>query len=602
MLKIIEVPLSISLPVANIGMVAMQPYFEFQKNSDRYCWKDDKKSEQIDHLIKTIEIAKITRHHNCEKTHFTLFPEYSIPGLDGINRLQGALNDSTWPCGTLVIGGVDGLSKAEYGLLCSENMTQVHEENKAEKVSNTEWVNCCVIWEKASDGSIKKWIQPKLVASFPEMQGACTNMFCGKSVYIFKGKFDNNTDCYFLPLICFDWIGQINSISGIKAVLSAINAEWERTGRKEINFIFVIQNNEKPNYQDFLGNAKDYFEDAASYSSIGRDNSVIMFANTAGGILPGKYNTYGCSSLICSPNAPYEIRSCPPTFAIKTRNIRNVNGLGRCKDAIFRENGACVYSFGFSAPSFVNRGVSGRRLIVSKATMHPIDGPSDDPRLPGDMVAASVKWINDQVDSISPLLQHRSSSPIRNDIKNSHDELSEEVRKKSDEILRKNIEKTICNYDLWIDRDNGIHDVDSWNDNVRKGLETIMHSCSTIKACKELEIFTPTSHAVLKIGSNVIDIIIVSGGENPEKCAKYGRDFLKGGARYSIIITRDIADSSYLPETVSSILEITEKITERGPRITDPSYRCIAYHDLQQCCFDAQNIAELDTKITELIA
>jgi len=109
-------------------------------------------------------------------------------------------------------------------------------------------------------------------------------MFCGRSVYLFTIKFTNNTPCKFLSLICFDWIGIINGAgNGISGILNQINQLWQGSAsRKDINMVFILQCNEEPNHRNFLENARNFFEDRASNQFVIRDQSILLFVNTAG--------------------------------------------------------------------------------------------------------------------------------------------------------------------------------------------------------------------------------------------------------------------------------------------------------------------------------
>jgi hypothetical protein len=213
-IEIEEVNLNITLPASDIRMVIMQPFIELDGNGP-FRWKANKKQKQIDGIGRTLEIAK-KQEFDCEKTNFVLFPEYTIPGLDGVNHIENLLNNDSWKSNTIVIGGIDGLTKQEYECLC--NNAQVNKKNKPDKVQDGKWLNCCIVWTKDKEKNLKKWIQPKLVPAWPEKNINNEHMFCGKSIYLFKGNFENGVNFHFLSLICFDWIGQLGEMSGIKAV------------------------------------------------------------------------------------------------------------------------------------------------------------------------------------------------------------------------------------------------------------------------------------------------------------------------------------------------------------------------------------------------
>ena len=334
MIKVEEVELNATLPNEGIGIVAMQPFVELCSD-EPFRWQNNKKGKQIERIIRSLEIAE-QRDHGCERTHFTIFPEYSIPGLEGVQKIQETLRDHLWKDGAIVIGGIDGLTKDEYSTLCSGDTTQVHEKNKAGKVRDDQWVNCCIVWAK-TNGLLKRWVQPKLSPSWPERNITHSPMFVGRSVYVFSGKFENQTKYRFLSLICFDLIGQIKTYYGIWAVFSAIDSYWRSTDtKKEMNLVFILQFNPKPNHHNFLENARDYFEIKDRCPFINRNEGIILFANTAGGSLPGKYQNYGYSSLISSHTAPYDNKGCPPTFALTSQQIRGTDSLGRCKEAQYQ--------------------------------------------------------------------------------------------------------------------------------------------------------------------------------------------------------------------------------------------------------------------------
>jgi hypothetical protein len=74
----------------------------------------------IEKIVKTLNIAS-RKDHGCERSHFVVFPEYTIPGLKGINVVQKIIEGASWEIGTIVVGGVDGLRKNEYATLCEQS-------------------------------------------------------------------------------------------------------------------------------------------------------------------------------------------------------------------------------------------------------------------------------------------------------------------------------------------------------------------------------------------------------------------------------------------------------------------------------------------------
>jgi hypothetical protein len=143
--------LGVTLPADLVGMVLMQPFLKL--TGEPFRCEPRHKAEQLTALERTLTIAKAA-DHGAEKTHFTVIPEYSIPGLDGIERIESLLLDHSWPIGTIVIGGTDALSKADYAALCDKNGTSVDVPNIPCKVRNGEWVNCCIMWVKVAEDDL----------------------------------------------------------------------------------------------------------------------------------------------------------------------------------------------------------------------------------------------------------------------------------------------------------------------------------------------------------------------------------------------------------------------------------------------------------------
>jgi hypothetical protein len=199
----------ITLPSDRVGIVIAQPHVPSTSLSaaEPYQCSDQAKPLQLAVLRETLTVARSARH-GVIKTHFTVFPEYSIPGLDGIALVETALLASDWPSGTIVIGGTDGLTQAQYVQLLQGDSTHVDAtRNAGNLVQLDQWVNCAITWVKREDGNLERWIQPKLHPALEEMSISHQHMFRGSSVYVFKGLMENGAPYRFGTLVCFDWIG-----------------------------------------------------------------------------------------------------------------------------------------------------------------------------------------------------------------------------------------------------------------------------------------------------------------------------------------------------------------------------------------------------------
>src|SRR2546425_576570 len=151
----------VRLPAHLVGMVVMQPFLTLTGEEPFRC-QPDRVPQLLATLERTLVIAR-GADHGAEKTHFTLIPEYCIPGLEGVARIETVLRDPSWPGGTIVIGGTDALLKADYAALCGTAGTSVDTmRNGPERVNDGEWINCCVVWVKAGNGQLRRWLQPKI--------------------------------------------------------------------------------------------------------------------------------------------------------------------------------------------------------------------------------------------------------------------------------------------------------------------------------------------------------------------------------------------------------------------------------------------------------
>lgn len=575
-----ERQLNVTLPNSGFGIVAMQPYIDLSRD-EPHCWSSDNKNDQLSRVIKTLDISK-KKGHTCEKTHFTLFPEYAIPGLDGINKIQEIVEDSAWENDTVIIGGVDGLTKKEYASLCCSDRTYVHESNSVDKVGDHQWINCVITWVKNSDqnGSsiVEKWIQPKLCPAWPEEGISAHHMFEGKCVFLFQGRLEDNRAFRFLSLICYDWIAPLGSSKGIFAVLESINNQWnQEPDPKPLHIIFIPQHNKSPNHESFLKNAFDYFHD--SFPFISRDRSVVLFANSAGIAYPGPCDEYGHSSLIFHSNSPYESEGSPPSYAVNTRRLRNNEGLQTCKDILFREKGQCVHSFRLFHPLFVE-GIPRRQRAVFPALVHSLNDEIKDPRIPEGQVSAIIKWINDKIDQMRSF--DDSLGVLKQPIENENKRIQEDLRWCPEKQL-----KRIMLYSASSMNNDNIDDVDLWSDTEKNSLINILTSLAYLSCVNQVSVKDSRAHGWFVKNGTVVDILIVTGESHTDNLKHILEHFVKKRERATLIISRDQSD---------------KPLTDRDKLIFDPEampMHC-GFHEMQSC-IDSATLEEFHSKLKTVV-
>ena len=105
--------------------------------------------------------------------------------------------------------GVDALSKQDFLTVAASARTYLDVVgNDLGRIAGNEWINCGITWVKGADGTVERWLQPKLSPAWPEQNVLYQDMFHGNSVFAFKGTLNNGTHYRFCSLVCFDWIGR----------------------------------------------------------------------------------------------------------------------------------------------------------------------------------------------------------------------------------------------------------------------------------------------------------------------------------------------------------------------------------------------------------
>jgi len=602
MVVVNEVPLEVTLPDDEIKLVMMQPYVKLDTQSEPFVWVDADKEEQINRIRRTLNIAK--QSVNGQGAQFTLFPEYSIPGLPGIKLIDDFVNEASWQLNSIVIAGVDGLSQAEYRQLCEMENTYVDRENGPDKVKETQWVNCVITWVKQSDETVARWVQPKITPSWAEEAITANDMFPGKSTNIFACKFENGTECRFMSLICFDWIGSDAGKMLLWEILKKADDASNPT-KKEMNLLFVLQHNPKPNHPTFLENTRKYFDDQNLFPFTPRTQGAVIFANTAGGEKPGIYRSHGFSSIIFSRVAPYDSKACPPSAAVRTKKLRASASLGECQESLLREMGSCIHSIRLTLPQFINLGVADRSLPIRNAEVHPISAEAQDPRTPGASVPAIVKWVNDQLDVIPTILTNEVGHPLRPALEESHREISGLLRQKPDKALLNcmDLAADSTSADKWIEvaGRGPVHLVDYWDGIEAACLKAVVHILSIIRAYRMLEVSCIPAHAVMIIENQVYDLVVING-KTHQSGFEYVKDKLgSSGQRIRIVVTQD-SGNTILPDRDKPITSASEPDATKGPNITDPgtSWRHCGHQNIVSACFNSQAIPELTQSVTAL--
>ena len=558
----------VQLPEDKVRMTIAQPYLGegVLTSEEPYRVATESTERQMDIVNRTIDIA------SEKNADFTVIPEYSVPGVEGVAVIEEHLGSEAWQPGMILIGGIDGLSKEEYSSLVEADQTYVDGLNRQELVRDDQWVNCCITWVKSSDGRLLRWIQPKLWPAEPEQSTQHQRMFQGKSMFLFRGLRTNGEVFTFGTMICFDWIAPTNPTPAQHML-----AEAHRTAgasQTPITWVFVIQHNEKPSHFEFLKKVVDFFRDP-SYANATRNDTCLIFANTAGRSDPGSCDTHGTSGLVLSPRAPINTQRGLPTFAHDGRRYRGKSeGIlvgARCADVVLRESGECIHSFDQVNPSRIQPGAAGKSYAVKNASVHAARGGGHI-LAPGIPVAAAVKWVNDQFDNMS------TSTPAH------AAELEEELISNRGSVvsaLRHSDSKDL-DVAVRLATPGSSENPDEWSKSEGDGLSHVVCSLQIVAmGVKLVSVGVESVHGVVSWKGQCFDVMAIRG-QTHQECIKHVLQVQgKRQRRHLLLVSRD-SDNTPKDRRHENILRRRESPPGEERRYIDgrnPSYH-LGYQNL----------------------
>lgn len=595
MVNVIEIDigeLGVQLPRGEVGMVIAQPFVELVP-LEPFTIRPENIEAVKAGIDNTLAVA-LRCAHGIEKTHFTIFPECSIPGLAGFDRISTAMSNIEWPTGTFIIGGIDGLTRQQFGeLIARPNAEYDNVRNNFNRIREDQWVNCCVIWAKLDTGEVRAWIQPKIEPAWVERNVNHMNMFRGQSVFLFKGTFvGTNMPYRFATLICFDWIGSQGEHRVWEWLLRHID---ESAGAiqaiQPLTWLFIAQFNPGPSHPSFMSQVQPFFNQVTFPNVLRNDTSLIM-ANVAGKPVPGATETFGRSAVI-SANTKFNNHDCPPTFCHGGEAQRPGNPLENLKDAVFRERGACIHSFRLLNPSVLPLGAAGRRFVVDEATVHPIQDIND-PRATGGIIPAVVKWINDELDDPEKSLQAKNRAlPMALAAGAAHQRSVNALRW----LPAASLSKTIL-----ISSPNAVDSPDRWNITQSIAVKHVLHTFSIFDAAQYPVVFHGTgAQATIVKGEQSIEVVAVIGRSH-EECDKHIISKLPGHRGQLLVVSRDDDNNSWDPRMRTIFDQNAVLTTELN--ITDPTSAVIrvGYRDILDAYHSAANELALKDAIDAAIS
>lgn len=594
MVAVVEVnlgELGVRLPRDQVGMVVAQPYTSFT-GTGPFTLKPDTVRAALAGIDKTLNLARLCRHGG-DKTHFTVFPECSIPGLPGVARITETLLKEDWPVETIVIGGADGLTREAYATLVGLPNFICDARNSVEHVRDDQWLNCCLTWVKLPTGEVRCYVQPKLAPAWVELNLNHDSMYEGKCIYLFKGV---HTGCQlpyrFATLLCFDWIGAAGGLRMWQWLLQSIDNSAAQLGATmPLTWLFVAQCNPAPSHASFMSQVLQFF-DSALYPNVNRANTCLVMANVAGQAAPGRAMDHGHSAVIFTPDR-FAKPGCMPTYGNGGDSQRPGSPLENFLDAVFRESGACIHSFVVHNPDVLPRGSAGRRVALTNPTVHSFV-KSDDPRLSGGAVPAVVKWVNDEVDDITKTLAKKhEAAPLAADALIAGENSVRALRALSATALGS----------AMVTAGPGIATTnpDSWKDAESKAVWHLLNTFSILEVAAYKHTFHGNgAQATLRKATTSLEAVAVAG-KSHEQCDQHVKDRALPHRGKLLLVSRDEENTRWNARRGSIFDQAA--IASKEVDITDPQSAVIhiSYQQVLQAYLDATERAELEGFIDDAL-
>ncbi len=575
-------------------MVVAQPFVDIEADfihEEPFTWTEQSKVRALECIDATLAVS-LQAPQGAGKTHFTVFPECMLPGLEGVDRVTQAMQAEAWPVGTVVIGGIDGLTRDQFVELVQRPST-THDavNNRLNLIHDNHWVNCSVTWAKLPSGEVRTWVQPKLSPARIELDVTYMSMYRGRSIYVFKGRYSNVAALYrFATLLCFDWIAKTEEKRVWEWLFEGLTAvAGPDGGQIPLTWLFVAQCNAAPSHASFMGQVPAFFEQD-NYPQVNRDETCLVMANVAGKAEPGRANRFGQSAVIVMPNR-FSVPDCMPTYCNGGPPGRPGAPLENMRDALFRESGACIHSFLVTHPSSLPIGSAGHRFPLREAMVHPLNGKFG-PRTPGGTVPAVVKWVNDELDDPSKsLASTHENAPLRAVASGAHLKTVDELRN----LQYKGLDATIRIATVRIESPKTKkRSPDEWDVGEGQALKHVLHTFSILNVAQYSSTFHGRgAQATVVKGDSSMEVIAIRGPSH-EDSDKHVLARLPDHRGRLLLVSRDEENTPW-DARLQRIYDQVPDEPSAESKFTEPTSAIVrlGYRDFMDAFRGAANEAEL---------
>lgn len=580
--------LGVTFPEGGVGMVIAQPYLNLDKHPPFACAATDRE-RLLGCIDATLDIAR-RRHHGALKTHFTVFPECTVPAADGIAKIDAAMAANDWPSGTVVLAGIEGMTPAQFRILVDTQNTHFDSEvNSLDRLQPEHWVNCSVTWVKLPSNEVHRWIQPKISPAWVEKNVQYNSMYRGSSIFAFKGRFENGGRPYrFHSLLCFDWTGTVGGKRVWEWVLASTNETANRVDALlPLTWVFVMQCNDEPCHASFMGQVQPFFNQT-HYTLVERKGTCLVMANVAGNDRPGRAQNFGRSTVIHASNQ-FAKSHCAATYCNGGEPYRPGNPLENFSDSLFRENGACIHSFIQADPVHAPQGAAGRSMALLEATVHSFPG-IEDPRANGGPIPAVIKWLHDNLDDDRSLAKKHQTYKLAN---------ASAAPSKATITALRTLNPREADHSVRVACVAPKPTADKWDSRESSAVDHVHQTLSLLRlAGHECEIHGHLAHATT-LGDKPFDIIAVRGPTHAESETHIQNANLR--SRLPLVIVSRDEDNTVWGREDRTILDTAGPTDEVN--ITDPlsATRRIGYQTLLAAFQNADSVEQLSKDLHAIL-
>jgi hypothetical protein len=345
-----------------LGMMIVHPHIAMRMDNAAFSIEESSKENLRQTIRDCLSLITNAGDGKGREVQVVVFPEFAVP-FDLFLEVEGSLRLEGLPKNTVVVAGVEPVSPREFAELLSGSSNPAG-SNSLQYGSAT-FVNFCVIWIKSADGTVRRYLQPKLKPS--ALEQARQGMYQGEFVLLFQGDLIS-----FAALICFDCIGEAAHMMAAESFLESIGELASHGSSINLGLVLVPQCNEYAEHPDFIRFARRVLQ---GNSKVRVSDGAVLFANSATDRHGRSRKTFGRSAFYYS-GGRWEARgeggplpTIPFTFALEHPSRPHYGSLVRAR---LREDGPCVHCLEFLIPSLIGTGAGAPVYPVELAVCHRI--------------------------------------------------------------------------------------------------------------------------------------------------------------------------------------------------------------------------------------